>query len=441
MGRESFKKLCDLENGENQAEGSSSPWGDNSPTTARDMVSLTALSNMLLIGPDTHMKRALASYIVHLAVMRVSNLSQRSLNITHLEKEEQARFDNFVGAFCLVCKSVIEDDKEAFSAVEWDVSDLIDGRILRRVFHEPKSLQIPHGMMAGPRQYAQRLLSLTSVDVSEYLPQGCSVEEPVVCSRNIRFVDENTFPILPFENSVLKSYLEDVYVDTADSPGLGTTDKVFREISQWHNAKTPIDPKHYQKPKDVYALKKNQRRMAATVAYSASLTNSAGKVITPETIVVAPPDDPKGKKNRNYQKPKQAVQNKQAGPRGGKAKSGHIRALEESRNIEQAKRDEKAKGAMVAWQFRCAEFEAEDNLVKRFMKTTRYISGLAPVESEAVGAEASLYAINALAKILLKQRSGKGDMRPLGMFINNHPTLSYHVFCTYSWLKTSIYLP
>lgn len=434
MGRESFKKLSDLEKGENQVEGNSSPWGEYVPATARDMVSLTALSNMLLNDPGTHMKRALASYIVHLAVMRASDLSQRSLNITRLKREEQAHFDNFVGSFCLVCKSVIEDDEESFSAVEWDVSDLIDGRILRRVFHESKSLHVPHGMMTGPRQYAQRLLSLTSVDVLEYLPQGCSVEEAVVCSRNVGFVNENTFPILPFENPVLKSYLEDVHVDTADSPGLGTTDKVFREISHWHSTKAPIDPKHYQKPKTAYALKKNQRRMAATIAYSASLTNSAGKVITAETIVVTPPDDPKGKKNRNHQKPKQVAQNKQAGPRGGKAKSGHLSALEESRKIEQAKRDVKAKGAMVAWQSRCAEFEAEDNLVKRFMKTTRYISGLAPVNFEAVGAEASLYAINALAKILLKERSGKGYMRPLGMFTNIHLTLSSHVLYTDSWL-------
>lgn len=420
MEREPLKRLADLGQGKKQTDDEPSPWGGDSPATARDIVSLTALSNILLNDPDTHMKRSVASYIVHLAVMRASDLSQRSLDITPLEEEEQTHLDKFVVSFCRACKGVIEDDEEPCSAVEWDVADLIDGRILRRVFHESKSLQVPHGMMTGLRLYAERLQFFTNVDVSEYLPPGCSVEEAVVGPHNGAYINENASPILPFENSVLKSYFEDIHVDTADSPELGTTDKVFRDITHWHNAKAPVDTKYHQKPKDVYALKKNQRRMASTIAYSASLTNSAGKLITPETIVVAPPDDPKGKKNRNHQKPKQAAQNKQAANRGGKAKGSHLSALEEARKIEQAKRDTKAKGALVAWQSRCAEFETEENLVKRFMKTTRYIASLAAIDSEAVGAEASLYAINVLARILLKQRSEKGDVGPSGKSTNTY---------------------
>ena len=119
--------------------------------------------------------------------------------------------------------------------------------------------------MTGLLQYVKRLMLLTKVEDSEYFPLGCSVEGTVVRSENGTSVDENTPPILSFQNPILKSYLADIYVETVDSPELGITDKVFREITQWHNAKAPIDPKHHQKLKHAYALTRNQRRMAATV--------------------------------------------------------------------------------------------------------------------------------------------------------------------------------
>lgn len=73
---------------------------------------------MLLNDPDTHIKRAVASYIVHLVVLRASDLSQRSLEITPLEEEEQTHLDRLVASFSLTCKSAIEGDEESFSAVE-----------------------------------------------------------------------------------------------------------------------------------------------------------------------------------------------------------------------------------------------------------------------------------------------------------------------------------
>lgn len=87
-------------------------------------------------------------------------------------------------------------------------------------------------MMTGLLQYVKRLMLLTKVEDSEYFPLGCSVEGTVVRSENGTSVDENTPPILSFQNPILKSYLADIYVETVDSPELGITDKVFREITQ-----------------------------------------------------------------------------------------------------------------------------------------------------------------------------------------------------------------
>lgn len=417
MTRAPFKKISDLENGETESKGGSSPWGDEEPLTVRDAVSLTALSNMLLDNSSDATRRAVAGYLVHLAVIRASELSQRSLDVTPLKKEQQDALDDFLLSFCRVCRSVLGDD-QSLSTLEWDAADLLDGRILRHVFLNLGALQIPQNLRTSLDRYADRLSALTKVDVSDYLPTAHAVKDDSVAPDGAT-KDGKSSSVLPFTNPVLNTYLEDIHVETADSrdfPGLGTTDKVFRDISHWRDANKPVDPKRQpQKPLGFFARRRNQRFMADTVAYSASLTNSSGKVITPQTIVVAQPEEQKGKKSWAPKSKKSAQ-----GQDGG----GRRAAVEESSKIEQAKRDTKAKGAMVAWQSRCGEFEREDDPIKRFVKVTRYIIGLAPIDHEAVGPEATLYAMNILAKLLHRQRSRKGATEASGKLTSSskHPS-------------------
>lgn len=419
MARAPFKKVSDLEQGKTESKGDLSPWGDEEPLTVRDAVSLTALSNVLLDNPSDAARRAVAAYLVHLSIIRASDLSQRSLGVTPLEKGEQTTLNDFLLSFCRVCRSALEDD-QSLSALEWDAPDLVDGRILRHVFLELKDLRIPHSLTTRLERYANRLSTLTKVDVSDYLPTAHAVgDDSVALDGATR--DGKASSVLPFTNPVLDNYLEDIHVETADSrafPGLGTTDKVFQDITHWHNANKSIDPKkQYQKPPGFFARRRNQRFMADTIAYSASLTNSSGKVITPQTIVVAQPEDQKAKKSW-AQKSKKSTQGQQDSSR--KVEGGRRAAVAESTKIEQGKRDTKAKGAMVAWQSRCAEFEREMDPIKRFVKTTRYVIGLGAIDYEAVGPEASLYAMNILAKFLHRQRSEKGATTASGMLTGGY---------------------
>lgn len=151
--------------------------------------------------------------------------------------------------------------------------------------------------------------------------------------------------------------------------------------------------------------------MADTMAYFTSLTNSSGKLITPQTIVLMQPVDSKGKKGRGQKRPsKRQLENSRNTRR---AKGGLHPVTAEQINTEKVKRDTKAEGAIVAWQSRCVEFEREEDLVRRFAKTTRYIAGLAAIDSEAIGAEASLYAMNTLSRAL-RRGSVEGGMKRSG---------------------------
>ena len=130
------------------------------PFTVRDVVSLTALCNLLLESPSAVTKHSVAAYLVHLSIIRSSELSQRSLNVTPLEDLEQAKLSGFLLSFCRICRCVLETD-HSLSTLEWDAPDLIDGRVLRRVFSTLEVLRIPSSLNTMLKRYANRITSLT----------------------------------------------------------------------------------------------------------------------------------------------------------------------------------------------------------------------------------------------------------------------------------------
>ena len=400
-----FKPLSSMENRESVEDKYTSPWGDQEPPTVRDVVSLTALCNILLGDPSPDTKRAVAAYLVHLSILQGLELSKRPLGVTPLDKKKQTELDEFALPLYRICQAVLETEKSLFT-LEWDASDLVDGRILRHVFLKLEVLRIPQSVIARLQQHTNCIWTLTKVDVSDYLPRPYVEAKVTMESLHGAARGEGKHSVLPFNNPALESYLKDVHVDTTDSPELGITDKVFEDITHWHNAKKPVDPKeNHQKPLDFRARRKNQKQIASTIAYSASLTNSSGKSITPQSIVVTQPEHQGGKKARTM-KLEQPAQNGQGNSqKAHRTKRVQNSGLTEAMKIENAKRDAKAKGALVAWQSRCSEFEREEHLVKRFMKTTRYIIGLSAIDFDTVGAEVTLYAINTLSKILLGQHS------------------------------------
>ena len=135
--------------------------------------------------------------------------------------------------------------------------------------------------------------------------------------------------------------------------------------------------------------------MADTIAYSASLTGSSGKIIDPEVIVVKPSE-----KSRNQHKPqvaevdwKTALKNKQAGKKKSQQqKSGRQKALDEAHNLKAEKAENKSITVIASWEKWCAaELEKGGSLTTKYLQAAKYLRELSPTNEPYIGAPASLY--------------------------------------------------
>ncbi|KAM3491292.1 hypothetical protein MY3957_005398 [Beauveria namnaoensis] len=149
-----------------------SPWGDRTPLSARDMVSLTGVCNALLRNSAESMKRCVAAYIIHLSELKRCNLSNRACDVAVLSHEKQESLDAFFACFTDICATVIE----CLPAQEdWMIVDLLDSRIIRQVL---KDLSILKPRAAGrahskrPGEVRQKLDSKAR-DVMAFWDERC----------------------------------------------------------------------------------------------------------------------------------------------------------------------------------------------------------------------------------------------------------------------------
>ncbi|XP_044717417.1 putative dead deah box helicase protein [Hirsutella rhossiliensis] len=366
--------------------GSWSPWADGKPLSVKDAISFTALCNMLLVNSKRGIRACAAAYVLHLSALRHCSLSQRSCMVTTLDTHEQECLDDFFAFFADICISIVESLP---IQQRWDAFDLLDGRVMRQIFKNLGSLAPSPGIVGEARSFAERIYLLTQVDISDLIPPS-SVDKAAETTSRAFIQSENgsNSHVMPFTHPVLDKFLEPVRLVTEDSVKPTGNPKVFQELSHWHNAKTPIDPKHeHRRPPGFFAQRRNQRWMADMIAYSASLTNASGKIINPETIVARSDADTipvkPGKKARSGEEklPKQAAHQPRARNKNHPVKGGRESAGQKLR----------------------------ENLIKRFLKADKYLACLSKEDTAIIGAEVTLYTCNILASLILdEKRRGAG---------------------------------
>ena len=102
-------------------------------------------------------------------------------------------------------------------------------------------------------------------------------------------VPSNGQTVLPFKNAVFDKHLAPVGLKLDERFSNGATHnnaKVFQELSHWHNHRNTLALKTAAQKLGYFGRRRNDLYMAEMHAYAASLTNAAGKVLEPETIVV-----------------------------------------------------------------------------------------------------------------------------------------------------------
>jgi hypothetical protein len=395
--------------------------------SAREIITLYALSRVLQSGHEQkkNIKRRVAVHLVHLVIIRYSNIAERSVSTKGAQLG--SLHDDYMRQFTDAASCALwEWFQGKFALVPWDAYDLFDGRVYCQVSLGFLDLILPGPLHGGVMQLAKLLRQLSGIDISRFLPakgQNAGTNSRTggrqTQTKQQVPVGLPVDPVLPFSRPVLDPFLKPVHVKTANPSKLPAASKIFEELTHWHNAKKPLDPKFIPKPPGFLAKRRNQKFGADTIAYSASLTGSSGKIIKPETIVVeAQATDKKSKapvssapdwkaalKEKSGAKTKTPVNKKQP-VKGGK------KDAQEAAEALNASKDEKRSVAIVAsWAARCAEFEREPSLAKRYAKAQKFLQNLSTAHAEAVGSEVSLYLCRALALLRsshdISPRSGK----------------------------------
>jgi hypothetical protein len=402
--------------------------------SAREIITLYALSKVLRSEEGRVAKRT-AVALVHLVALRHFKLSQRSFANTNLNLGPH--HDAFMRKFSFAASCALQGWFEGqFSSAAWDAFDLFDGRVYLQVSSSYATLDLPDQLHKEILRLAEMLKSWSGVDISAHLPQqhaktqarGGPHTDGTKPRREAMRRKDHISSVLPFSHPVMDRYLQPVKVQTAELSELPPVPKIFQELTHWHNAKKPLDPKFIPKPPGFFARKRNQKFMADTIAYSASLSGSSGKIIDPEIIVVqsqAPDKKPKAQTSSGPDwkaalKEKSAAKSKKPAPNTKKqpAKSGKEKAREEVAALNAVKSEAKSTAVVAFWAKRCAEFEKEPSLTRRYAKARKYLLEVSSMHGTAVGSEVSLY----LCHVLTLLRNSKSASKRSGK------TLLYSLF-------------
>ncbi|KAI1413491.1 P-loop containing nucleoside triphosphate hydrolase protein [Hypoxylon sp. FL1857] len=375
--------------------------------TSRDIITLHALSRVLHGQATGENMTGAVCILIQLVWLRHCQLSQRPVS----ELLSLAGDDGIMREFCEAATDIIDAEiGEDVAKAKWDVFDFIDGRLYQKIRMNISVLQLPEALRTEVSDLAKSLADLCGVDVSGMIPGPLEDVGKEVHERREISADQNRPSVLSFSHPIIDQYLQHVQLETEEDIQPPYS-QVFEELTHWHNAKKPIDPKHIPKPPGFYARRRNQRFMANTIAYSASLTGATGKNIDPEVIVARKPTEdksakPAGGSNNDWKlalKEKASSKNKKQPGKGG-ARAGKQKALEAAEATRAAKNEGKSLTVIESWRDRIPEFEHEKSLIKRFLKVEKHLLGLPSSIRSHVDAEISLYICHILT--LLRRSSG-----------------------------------
>ncbi|GJC89533.1 putative helicase C694.02 [Colletotrichum liriopes] len=363
---------------------------------AREEVAIVACASILSAKPTVVNEQRVAAFLAHIALLKHTRLSERSC-ASRSQQVEPSGYDEFLEDFSNIAATLVEQRATSEPGhTNWQVCDLVDGRLYHQVLDNIESFRLAIDI----RSYTQAIRDLAGVDVQRYLqhsliPSGSDSALRVAATRAAM-----PGSVLSFSHPVLDKYLAEINLETSSSPpsstGLGS--KIFQELTHWHNSKKHIDPKHASRRHlGYYARKKNQRYMADTIAYSASLTNASGKNINPESIVAKQEQAPvKTKTALTMQKRNK----KQAG------KSGKVKALEEAQKLKAEKTDTRSTAIVKNWDEKCRNFEREQS-IKHYSKVVGYLANLSETDKQAIGGEVHLYVCKVLSLELICRTPSK----------------------------------
>ncbi|KDE81079.1 putative helicase, DEAD-box [Aspergillus oryzae 100-8] len=232
--------------------------------------------------------------------------------------------------------------------------------------------------------------------------------------------EQSNIPIavLPFSNPVLDPHLSPVSLAIDHSAGNlvdVAISRISEELSHWHNHRKTLDTKTIHKLTG-WQLRRNQFFMAEMRQYAASLTNSTGGILKPETVFVQ-------SENNNQHR---QIQTSRSGMNDGleglqltknrstqKSSRSKIRpssVRDQAAAQQLIKRDEAISRHWKSWRVKILELDQEHNYAARYVKLKQYLQALSNDKRSAIESEVLTYGLSTLVVLWIdKCSSNKRD--------------------------------
>ncbi|CAD0024742.1 unnamed protein product [Aureobasidium pullulans] len=383
--------------------------------TERERLTVMALCRLAKTSSSSpQIQQFTHDLLAHTALLHALPLSSRSLQHVSALSE----YAEHLSSFCNQATEILRSENwsqyhQGLETNECDVADLFDGRLFNVVSKGLDLSSMPDSMQKKFTKLSESLKAVSDISVSKTerkLDVSSLDATPTSPTGNMS--------VLPFSNPVFDQHLASIHLGIDDNASEETSRpsaRIFQEVSHWHNAKRPIQTKNTPvlSPRDeLRARRRNQKYMDEMQKYAASLTNSVGRALEPETLLVksaaASKVAQKTENKKTTAEPAKVESSKKGGnPKGGKknVKVSGKQAAQEAAAAFQAKKSEAADSkVMQAWHIILKSLSAESDLPSRYIKTKDYFSTL-PKEREILGAEVQLFSLSTLVEIAIQ--SGK----------------------------------
>ncbi|KAI1075155.1 P-loop containing nucleoside triphosphate hydrolase protein [Whalleya microplaca] len=384
--------------------------------TTREIITLQALSRVFSSGTTEAKSKGAFCIVLHLILLRHYDLSLRSFPQINTMGPTSC-YNEVMRDFCQSATNILDQGGNEASTAKWDAFDLFDGRLYLQICSRFPHLHLPESLKEELSSFLGLVNDLTGISMLDMIPNNPPDNIAEYKKKPDSQADRISSAVLPFSHPILDQYLQQVQLETEDALE-SPHSQVFQELTHWHNAKKPLDPKHVSKPLGFFARKRNQKFMADTLAYSASLSGASGKNIKPEIIVVRPSTDgkragkggkPAQRSNKDWKealKERPPAKNKKLTSKNG-PQSGKEKAFQAAERTKAAKLEGKSLAVNSFWGNQRLELEKEDSLIKRFLKAEKYFAGLSSSDQSVVGAEISLYICGILTLLIRSDKSPK----------------------------------
>ncbi|KAI0490371.1 hypothetical protein F4859DRAFT_520193 [Xylaria cf. heliscus] len=374
----------------------------------RELLTAVALCRVLQSECGKEYKTMTFAMILHDAIIGHTQLAERSLAITSSISNSwiSSSIDTFLELFCQKVTNIMESDlgESLAKGLNWDIFDIIDGRLFLSLHSFlSKGQCIPSTLIDNAEPLIRCVEEWSGISLMDSLclrvPANSESEKPQAALMTPS-CHSSQAALLPFHHELLNRFLEPIHLQTTELDEKANEGQVFRELTHWHNSKIGLETKGALKKPGFFARKRNQKFMADTLVYSASLTNATGKLIEPKTILVETPTLPSKKGPANHSS---KVSITPEAKRKSRKDSGKNSARESALLAQAQKLEKKNSATLQNWRTRAQEFSQEEVLLKRFYKSKKYFSSLKKEEEIVVGAEVSLYLCDTLYSAWEKQ--------------------------------------